>query len=76
MDLTLQWAAMDDAVRVSPPPSVGALDESVLDADGSPAFKCGIEWILLGIVGIEDPLRPEVAPAIKSCTELASMCAW
>ncbi len=55
---------------------IDALDESVLDADGSPAFKCGIELILLGIVGIEDPLRPEVAPAIKSCTELASMCAW
>jgi hypothetical protein len=49
---------MDDAVRVSPPPSVGALDESVLDADGSHAFKCKIELVLLGIVGIGDPLRP------------------
>ena len=40
---------------------------SVLNADGSPALACETELTLLSIVGIEDPLRDEVPPAIDRC---------
>jgi len=43
------------------------LDPVVLNSDGSPAFACETGLTLLGVVGIEDPLRPEVAPAISKC---------
>ena len=32
--------------------------ETILNADGSPAFKAESGLTLLGVVGIEDPLRP------------------
>ncbi len=35
--------------------------------DGSPAFDCECGLIFIGVVGIEDPLRDEVAPAIQKC---------
>ena len=35
--------------------------------DGSPAFSAECELTLVGVVGIEDPLRPEVPPAIQKC---------
>ena len=41
--------------------------ETILNADGSPAFKAESGLTLLGVVGIEDPLRPEVKPAIDKC---------
>ena len=37
------------------------------NADGSAALAVETELTLLGVVGIEDPLRPEVAPAIDKC---------
>lgn len=43
------------------------LDSSMQNSDGTPAYACETGLILLAIVGIEDPLRPEVAPAIKRC---------
>lgn len=38
-----------------------------MNADGTLAFKLETEMTFLGVVGIEDPLRPEVAPAIQRC---------
>ena len=35
--------------------------------DGSPAFSAETQLTLLGVVGIEDPLRDEVPPAIQKC---------
>lgn len=46
---------------------VDELHPVIHNADGSPAFACETDLILLGIVGIEDPLRKEVAPAIQNC---------
>lgn len=43
------------------------LDSSIKNSDGSPAFNCETDLILLAITGIEDPLRAEVAPAIARC---------
>ena len=43
------------------------VSRSVCNADGTPAFHCECELTLVAIVGIEDPLRPEVAPAIERC---------
>jgi len=43
------------------------LDPVVLNTDGSPAFACETGLTLAAIVGIEDPLRPEVGPAIQRC---------
>mmetsp|Transcript_66014 Transcript_66014/g.114926 ORF Transcript_66014/g.114926 Transcript_66014/m.114926 type:complete len:521 (-) Transcript_66014:125-1687(-) len=42
-------------------------DKSVLNSDQSPAYVCETQLILLGVVGIEDPIRPEVPPAIAKC---------
>mmetsp|Transcript_161045 Transcript_161045/g.294152 ORF Transcript_161045/g.294152 Transcript_161045/m.294152 type:complete len:1069 (-) Transcript_161045:311-3517(-) len=42
-------------------------DASVKNTDGTSAFCCEAELVLVGIVGIEDPLRPEVPPAIQKC---------
>mmetsp|Transcript_123461 Transcript_123461/g.345696 ORF Transcript_123461/g.345696 Transcript_123461/m.345696 type:complete len:1037 (+) Transcript_123461:76-3186(+) len=44
-----------------------ALDAATLNSDGSPAYACETGLTLLGVLGIEDPLRPEVAPAIAKC---------
>ena len=43
------------------------LRETALNVDGSRAFSFETNLVLLGIVGIEDPLRPEVPPAIERC---------
>jgi len=40
---------------------------TLLNANGSPALAVETELTLVAIVGIEDPLRPEVAPAIERC---------
>jgi len=45
----------------------GELHPSVLNADGYPALLCETGLTLIGVVGIEDPLRPEVGPAIQRC---------
>jgi Ca2+ transporting ATPase len=39
----------------------------VKNADGTDAFVAETELVLMGIVGIEDPLRDEVPPAINRC---------
>jgi Ca2+ transporting ATPase len=46
-----------------------ALSETVLNPDGSPAYASETELTLIGITGIEDPLREEVPPAIAQCYE-------
>lgn len=43
------------------------LDDSIVNADGTPAYSCETNLTLLGVVGIEDPLRVEVPPAIQQC---------
>ena len=43
------------------------LHRTVANTNGSPAYLAETELTLLAIVGIEDPLRPEVAPAIQTC---------
>jgi len=40
---------------------------TVQNTDGTPAFCCETDLTLVGIVGIEDPLRPEVSGAIQRC---------
>ena len=44
-----------------------ALHKDMCNANGSAAFAVETELTLLGVCGIEDPLRPEVAPAITKC---------
>ena len=41
--------------------------DSVQNSDGSPAFEAETNLVLLGLVGIEDPLRAEVPLAIEKC---------
>jgi Ca2+ transporting ATPase len=41
--------------------------ESVTQPDGSPAFKAECGLTLIGVLGIEDPLRDEVPEAIQKC---------
>ena len=48
-------------------PSWEATHASQLNVDGSPALAVETELVLVGVIGIEDPLRPEVAPAIQAC---------
>ena len=43
--------------------------ESVLNADGSQAFEVETDLVFVALVGIEDPLRPEVPGAIEKCYE-------
>jgi len=43
------------------------VDPIITNTDGSLAFSCETGLTLVSIVGIEDPLRPEVAPAIQRC---------
>jgi P-type Ca2+ transporter type 2B len=40
---------------------------TVTNADGTPAFEAETNLVALGLVGIEDPLRPEVPVAIEKC---------
>jgi magnesium-transporting ATPase (P-type) len=44
-----------------------ALHASMKQPDGSPAFAAECELRLVGVTGIEDPLRDEVPPAIQQC---------
>jgi Ca2+ transporting ATPase len=39
------------------------------NSDGSPAFEAETNLVALALVGIEDPLRPEVPEAITKCYE-------
>mmetsp|Transcript_5600 Transcript_5600/g.8116 ORF Transcript_5600/g.8116 Transcript_5600/m.8116 type:complete len:1155 (-) Transcript_5600:179-3643(-) len=45
------------------------ISETVKNSDGTNAFMAETELVALGLVGIEDPLRPEVPAAIKKCYE-------
>jgi len=45
----------------------GEEDPTVKNTDGSAAFSCETQLLLVGIVGIEDPLRREVPHAIQQC---------
>lgn len=42
---------------------------NVMNADGTPAFCVETDLVFVGLVGIEDPLRPEVPLAIQKCYE-------
>eukprot|EP00591_Stephanopyxis_turris_P012974 CAMPEP_0195528096 /NCGR_PEP_ID=MMETSP0794_2-20130614/30084_1 /TAXON_ID=515487 /ORGANISM="Stephanopyxis turris, Strain CCMP 815" /LENGTH=1188 /DNA_ID=CAMNT_0040659157 /DNA_START=69 /DNA_END=3632 /DNA_ORIENTATION=+ len=44
-------------------------DAGDLNADGTPALACETSLIFVALVGIEDPLRPEVPEAIEKCYE-------
>eukprot|EP00581_Thalassiosira_minuscula_P007824 CAMPEP_0183703132 /NCGR_PEP_ID=MMETSP0737-20130205/988_1 /TAXON_ID=385413 /ORGANISM="Thalassiosira miniscula, Strain CCMP1093" /LENGTH=1169 /DNA_ID=CAMNT_0025929841 /DNA_START=195 /DNA_END=3701 /DNA_ORIENTATION=- len=46
-----------------------AKSDSVLNADGSEAFEVETDLTFVSLVGIEDPLRPEVPGAIEKCYE-------
>lgn len=43
------------------------ISATVKNSDGSPAFEAETDLIALALVGIEDPLRPEVPLAIEKC---------
>jgi P-type Ca2+ transporter type 2B len=43
------------------------LSESVLNSDGTPALAAECNLVAAALVGIEDPLRPEVPDAITKC---------
>lgn len=43
--------------------------QSVVNADGTPALVCETDMVFAALVGIEDPLRPEVPDAILKCYE-------
>jgi len=49
------------------PPLGEDTDEAILNPDGSQALIMETNLILVGIMGIEDPLRKEVPPAIDKC---------
>jgi Ca2+ transporting ATPase len=44
-----------------------AISATVKNPDGSDAFVAETNMIAIGLVGIEDPLRPDVPPAIAKC---------
>ncbi|KAL7544036.1 hypothetical protein ACHAWF_007509 [Thalassiosira exigua] len=44
-----------------------AKSDSVLNADGSEAYEVETDLTFVALVGIEDPLRPEVPAAIEKC---------
>ena len=43
------------------------VSDTVKNSDGSPAFEAETNLVVLGLVGIEDPLRAEVPLAIEKC---------
>lgn len=45
------------------------ISKTVKNSDGTEAFVAETELVALGLVGIEDPLRPEVPTAIQKCYE-------
>jgi len=59
--LALAYADLPDGFDLN------KLSESVKNADGSVALEAETNLIALGLVGIEDPLRPEVPKAIENC---------
>lgn len=46
-----------------------AMSSAVKNSDGTDAFAAETELVIVGLVGIEDPLRPEVPDAIQRCYE-------
>jgi len=48
-------------------PDFDATSSTITNADGTPAQEVETELTLIGIMGIEDPLRPEVPGAIEKC---------
>lgn len=44
-----------------------AKSDTLLNSDGSEALSIETELVFVALVGIEDPLRPEVPVAIKTC---------
>eukprot|EP00804_Cyclotella_cryptica_P005193 CCRYP_014240-RA/>CCRYP_014240-RA protein AED:0.04 eAED:0.04 QI:1805/1/1/1/0.66/0.75/4/153/682 len=60
---TLGLAYNDIAVDVD----FDAKSETLLNSDGSEALCIETELVFVALVGIEDPLRPEVPGAIKTC---------
>jgi Ca2+ transporting ATPase len=44
-----------------------ALSPTITNPDGSKAFEAETSMTLIGLVGIEDPLRPDVPAAIEKC---------
>jgi Ca2+ transporting ATPase len=47
--------------------NLDAMDSTAKNADGTDAYEAETELTMIGIVGIEDPLRPEVPGAIERC---------
>jgi Ca2+ transporting ATPase len=47
--------------------SLDALNPTVKNSDGSDAFEAEVDMTCIALVGIEDPLRPEVPSAIEKC---------
>lgn len=45
------------------------LDDKMLNSDGSKAWRVEMNLTLVALVGMEDPIRPEVPPAIEKCYE-------
>ncbi|KAL1525202.1 hypothetical protein AB1Y20_020072 [Prymnesium parvum] len=48
-------------------PDWKSLSTTTLNPDGTVAFEVETELTVVGLLGIEDPLRPEVPPAINKC---------
>lgn len=46
-----------------------AKNDSIFNLDGSPANQVETDLVFCALVGIEDPLRPEVPEAIQNCYE-------
>lgn len=59
--LALAYADLPEGVDLD------KLSEAVKNADGKEALEAETNLIALGLVGIEDPLRPEVPAAIEKC---------
>jgi P-type Ca2+ transporter type 2B len=56
------------AYRDCPPGfNLEALSETIKNSDGTAAFEAETELVIIGLVGIEDPLRHEVPGAIEKC---------
>lgn len=45
------------------------LSNTVRNPDGTPAYEAETDLVAIALVGIEDPLRPEVPNAIRKCYE-------
>jgi len=44
-----------------------ALSAQLADADGGAALACETHLVLLGVLGVHDPVRPEVPAAVATC---------